>query len=90
MRRYLLLSLAIAVIIYSGIGGIDAKENPYANLEVNTVYQNDNFINYYVLHKQNDKATNSKELIIYLTGSGMECALGLQQEGVWQNDDLFI
>jgi pimeloyl-ACP methyl ester carboxylesterase len=90
MRRYLLLSIVLAVIICSSIGGVYAKENPYANLEVNTVYLNDNFINYYVLHKQNAQDKSSKGLIIYLTGSGMECALGLQHEGVWRNEALFI
>ncbi|MDF2563874.1 MAG: alpha/beta hydrolase [Massilibacillus sp.] len=90
MKKYLLLSFAIAMMIYSGIGVIYAKENPYENLEVNRVYLNDDFINYYVLHKQNNQDTNSKGLIIYLTGSGMDCALGLQQEGVWQNEELFI
>ncbi|MCC5467896.1 alpha/beta hydrolase [Pelosinus baikalensis] len=90
MRKYLLLSVAIALIIYSSIGVIYAKENPYGNLEVNRIYLNDNFINYYVLHKQKDQDISSKELIIYLTGSGMDCALGLQQEGVWQNEELFI
>lgn len=90
MRKYLLVSLAIALIIYSSIGVIYAKENTYGNLEVNRIDLNDNFINYYVLHKQNDQDISSKGLIIYLTGSGMDCALGLQQEGVWQNEGLFI
>lgn len=90
MKKYILLSLAVALIIYSGLGVIYAKENPYKNLEVNRIYLNDNFINYYVLHKQNDQNTSSKGLIIYLTGSGMDCALGLQEEGVWQNEELLI
>ncbi|WP_371366120.1 hypothetical protein SRRS_06120 [Sporomusa rhizae] len=90
MRKYVLLSLAIALIIYSGIGVSYAKENPYGNLEVNRIDLNDNFINYYVLHKQKDQDTKSKGLIIYLTGSGMDCALGLQQEGAWQHDELLI
>jgi pimeloyl-ACP methyl ester carboxylesterase len=90
VKKYLLLSIVIALAIYSSVGIIYAKENPYGNLETDRIYSNDNFINYYVLHKQNDQDTSSKGLIIYLTGSGMDCALGLQQEGVWQNDDLFI
>lgn len=89
MKKYVLL-LAIALIIYSGSGVIYAKDNPYGNLEVNKINLNDNFINYYVLHKQNHQDTSSKGLIIYLTGSGMDCALGLQQEGVWQDEELFI
>jgi pimeloyl-ACP methyl ester carboxylesterase len=90
MRKYVLLSLVVFFAIYSSIGVACAKQNPYENLEVDRIYLNDNFINYYVLHKQNDQDTNSKGLIIYLTGSGMDCALGLQQEGVWQNEKLFI
>lgn len=90
VKKYLLLSWVIALTICSSIGIIYAKENPYGNLEVNTIYLNDEFINYYVLHKLNNQDTNSKRLIIYLTGSGMDCVLGLQKEGVWQKEELFI
>lgn len=65
-------------------------EDPYRNLEVKRITLEDNFINYYILHKRNNPKIKSDSLMIYLPGSGLDCALGLKENGNWQDDSLFI
>lgn len=74
-------------IVYGASGNGD---EPYPNLAVHTLNFKDNFVNYYILHNQKNPEAKGESLIIYLTGSGMDCALGIKQDGQWQDDGLFI
>lgn len=78
-RQLLLLLLLLTMAVYSIPSTISAAEQDYG-LETNTIQLQDGFINYYLLHKENNIERKNDSLIIYLTGSDLTCVLGTNLE----------
>nr|WP_094605929.1 alpha/beta hydrolase [Sporomusa silvacetica] len=65
--------------VYSIPSTISAAEQDYW-VETKTIQMQDDFINYYLLFKENNGDRKKDNLIIYLNGSDLTCALGRNLE----------
>ncbi|XER09808.1 hypothetical protein SRRS_54460 [Sporomusa rhizae] len=79
MKKSLLLICIMVVSIMCLLPtGVYSAEPSY-NLEVKTIQNRDDFINYYILKKENQEVGN-KNLIIYLNGSELTPVIGTNQK----------
>lgn|GEM_PF-955966 len=74
MKRRLLFILLAALIVHLCPNTTFAAKHDYG-VETKTIQLQENFINYYLIHKQ-DNDGKDDSLIIYLNGSDLACALG--------------
>lgn len=92
MRRKLVFILLLGLLAANclTLNSTYGAANSYPNLEVRKIVLPGSFVNYYILHSQTSQDMKERNLIIFLRGSGLECALGLQKNGVWDEDGLFV